>query len=121
MKAPLVVRSVIDGRRYLMAVVFMVFGITFIVLGASGTLGLPPLVWFASIFLALWGPASAANTFLGYPRLTVSGNLLVLESSYFTAKKVDLGGLGAAYVIQYPKNRGLATELIFRTAEDEAS
>jgi hypothetical protein len=120
MRAPLVVRSVIDGRRYVTALVLMLLGGTIFALGVSGVWGLPPLIWGASIFLALFGPVSAANTFLGYPRLTATGDLLIIEDSPFTIRRVDLTPFGPAYVAFYPKGRGYATELIFRTVEEEA-
>jgi hypothetical protein len=120
-RAPLIVHSVIEGRRYLAALVFMLIGCVPLVLLGLGIVRPPALILIVSTALIFFGPISAANTWLGYPRLTLTGNRLILDSSYFTSKKYDLTPLGAAYVAFYPKGRGLATDLIFRSAEDEAA
>jgi hypothetical protein len=120
MRAPLVVRSVIDGRRYLTALAFMLLGGAILALGILGVWDLPPLISGASVFLILFGPVSAANTFLGYPRLTATGDLLIIEDSPFRTRKVDLSPFGPAYIAFYEKGRGFATELVFRTLEEEA-
>lgn len=120
-RAPLVVRSVVVGRHYIAAAVITTLGVFILALWGFDVLRPPPLIIIVSVLLLLGGPVIAANTFLGYPQLIVAGNRLVLKENPFAVRRLDLAGLGAAYVTKYQRRRGIHTALVFRSAVEEAA
>lgn len=120
-RPPLLIRSVIAGRRYLAALIFFAVGLTPLVLLSTGVASPPGLIVLVSVFLVAFGPLSAINVFLGYPRLVLSGNQLSIWNHPFWPKRYDLWPYGEAYAVLHKTRRSLTMELAFRSAEAETA
>lgn len=121
MRAPLIVRSVIEGQRYRTALVVLLIGSGVFALMAFDVLRPPPTILAVAGLLVVYAPLSAANVFLGYPRLFLSGNRLTIWTNPLWPARIDLSPYGAAYAVHHSTRTGLATFLAFRTAADEAA
>jgi hypothetical protein len=119
-RPPLLVRSVITGKRYWAAVVFMLIAFVPVGLIVAGIAG-PGRILFVSAALVVLSLFSMANAFLGYPRLMLSGQNLTLWANPFWPKRMDLTPFGHAYAVHHMVRGFLQTALAFRTAEDEAA
>jgi hypothetical protein len=120
-RPPLLVRSVVTGRRYLAGLVFMLIGLIPFGFLAAGFANPPPAIILVGLGLIAYGPLSMANTFLGYPRLTLTGNSLSVWTNPFWPTRTDLAPCGQAYAVHNRTRHGLGTALAFRTVADEAA
>ncbi len=119
-RPPLVVRSLVPARRYLTAVAISALGgMALAVAVFTGDHRLS-IIGLGS-FLVLVGPGIAANTFLGYPRLVLTGDRLLIETTPFTIRRYDLDAFAEAYLAHTPGRRGMAVDLVFRTRRAEAA
>jgi hypothetical protein len=121
LRPPLIVRSIVTGRRYLAGLVFMLIGCIPFVFLATGFATPPPTIAAIAVGLIAYGPLSMANAFLGYPRLILSGDSLNIWTNPFWPTRHDLLPYGAAYAVHQKTRYGLGTALAFRTAGDEAA
>jgi hypothetical protein len=119
-RPPLLVRSVITPYRYRTAVVFILIALIPFGLIAAGIAGPGSIILVSAILIAL-SLLSAANAFLGYPRLRLSGQQLTLIASPFRERRMDLGSYGQAYAVHHIVRGFLQTALAFRTLADEAA
>lgn len=121
LRPPLIVRSVVNGRRYLTALVLALIATIPFGLLALGIARPPPTIVVVAVLLFGYSICAAANTFLGYPRLFLSGNVLTIWSNPFWPGRTDLSPYGPAYAVHRRTRAGLGTALAFRTAADEAA
>ena len=119
-RPPLLVRSVITPHRYRASVMFIVIALIPIGLIAAG-LAEPGRIIFVSVALIILSLLSAANAFLGYPRLRLSGQQLTLISNTLWERRMDLSPYGQAYAVHHMVRGFLQTALAFRTLADEAA
>jgi hypothetical protein len=120
-RPPLLVRSIVTGKRYRNAVIFLAIGLLPFALWLSGFLVPPIQIIVVGVGLIGYSVMLAANVFLEYPRLLLTGDALIISPSPFTSKRTELAGLGQAYAVHNMENGFLNTVLAFRTTEDEAA
>src|SRR5690349_1299955 len=121
MRPPLLVRSVVNGRRALAALVFIVIGLIpfgFMLLDRGAP---PPQIAIIGVALIVYAVLSLMNIFLEYPRLVLTGQQLAIWAHPFWPKRYDLTPYGPAYAVHHNARAGLGTVIGFRTLADEAA
>ena len=121
-RPPLLVRSVAVPALYRGGLVFIGIGLIpplLLVFGIADFTEVP-VVLAATVGCVLYGLWLAANTFLQYPRLRLTGEKLTIEASPLTVKTHDLDGLGPAYFSLYDGPQARHAVLLFRDREMEA-
>ena len=119
-RPPLLVRSVITPYRYRAAILFILIALIPFGFIAAG-IAEPGRIIFISVLLIILSLLSAANAFLGYPRLRVSGQQLTLISNPLWERRIDLTPYGQAYAVHHMVRGFLQTALAFRTLADETA
>jgi xanthosine utilization system XapX-like protein len=119
-RTPLLVRSVVNGKRILAALLFIVIGLIPFGFLAAGS-GAPPHIVLIGIGLIGYSILSLMNIFLEYPRLVLTGDQLAIWPHMFWPKRYDLTPYGPAYAVHHNTRAGLGTVLGFRTLADEAA
>jgi hypothetical protein len=119
-RPPLLVRSLVTGRRYLSGgLIFLIGAAPFIML-ATGIAEPPGTIMIVAIGLMIYAPFMIANTFLGYPRLVLSGSQLAIWNNALWPTRHDLDGYGSAYALLHYVRGIPQAMLVFRTSDDEA-